>query len=382
MKLDWRAGLGLLITFLLLWWVLKDVDPSVVWGEVRSADFLLLALAVGIATVTFFLRALRWRILLAPILPGTGLRSRFASVSIGFMANNLLPARVGEFARAYALSRMEPVPVSGAFASLVVERFLDGLAIVFFMFVAMAAPGFPTELPAGEMDLALIIRFVTVLLGGLLAFMLLLLLFPRPVVRVGERVARFFPDKVERLLVDALEAFLDGLRVFQNPRLLALAVGWSLLIWAWQSMAFWVGFRAFGIHVGYDAALFVNATVAFLVGVPAAPGFFGTFHAGAKVGLAVYGVAAAPTLAFAFGFHLGGFFPITFIGLYYAWRLGFSLKEVETSEERVEEAVETAHPGRTETNGGHERHDTDEGSGEGQPGSPGPGSGGVGVPPA
>ena len=108
--------------------------------------------------------------------------------------------------------------------------------------------------------------------------------------------------------------------------------------------AFWVGFRAFGIDVGYDAALFVNAIVAFAVSLPAAPGFFGTFHIGATTGLGVYGVPAAAPLAFAFGFHLGGFFPVTLIGLYYAWKLGFSLKEVKASEERVDEAVEKAHP--------------------------------------
>jgi hypothetical protein len=184
-----------------------------------------------------------------------------------------------------------------------------------------------------------------VILVVLLGFMVLLLLFPKPVVGFTERVARFLPDSLARTVVDALEAFLDGLRALQNPRLLVQTLAWSFGIWAWQSLAFWVAFAAFGIHLGYDAALFVNAIVGFAVGVPAAPGFFGTFHAGARMGLGVYGIAAAPTLAFAFGFHLGGFFPVTFIGLYYAWRLGISLKEVETSEEKVEEAVEKAHPG-------------------------------------
>jgi uncharacterized membrane protein YbhN (UPF0104 family) len=201
-----------------------------------------------------------------------------------------------------------------------------------------------------------VIQGVTVILGVLLASMILLLVFPRPFVRVAERVARFLPEKLSRLLVDSLESFLDGLRVFQSPRLLSMAVAWSLVVWAWQSLAFWVALRAFGIDVGYDTALFVNATVGFMVGIPAAPGFFGTFHAGARMGLAVYGVAAAPTLAFAFGFHLGGFFPVTFIGLYYAWKLGFSFKEMGTSEEKVEKAVEEAHPElkRPDGRGGHQ----------------------------
>jgi uncharacterized protein (TIRG00374 family) len=343
-RLDWRGVLGLAVTALLLWWVLRGVDLLMVWTEIQGANFWLLGLAVTIATITFFLRALRWKVILEPIHPGTSLRSRWAAVNIGFMANNLLPARIGEFVRAYALSRFESVPVSGAFASLVVERFFDGLAIVFFMFVAMGSPGFPSELPTGDVSLAGVIRGVMIILGILLAFMVLLLLFPKPVVRLAECFAGFLPEKWGQTLVDALHSFLDGLKVFQSPKLLSLAIAWSMAIWAWQSLAFWVAMRAFGIDVGYDTALFVNATVGFMVGVPAAPGFFGTFHAGARMGLAVYGVAAAPTLAFAFGFHLGGFFPVTFIGLYYAWKLGFSFKELEASEERVEASAPDLDP--------------------------------------
>ncbi|MFC1575130.1 lysylphosphatidylglycerol synthase transmembrane domain-containing protein [Gemmatimonadota bacterium] len=344
MKLDWRAGLGFIITALLLWWVLHGISLGDLWAEIKDADFLLLGLAVAMATATFFLRALRWKVLLQPIHPGTSLRSRFAAVNIGGMGNNLLPARMGEFARAYALARMEPVPVSGAFGSLVVERFLDALVLVLFLFVAMAAPAFPVNPSMGEWSLSSVIQYATVLLALLLLGMVLMLLFPQAVIRLAERIARFLPGNLSRLVVDSLEAFLDGLRVFQNPGLLFLALLWSLGVWGWQCLAFWVGFRAFGIQVSYDVALFVNSIVAFAVSLPAAPGFFGTFHAGASAGLGVYGVPAAPTLAFAFGFHLGGFIPVTVMGLYSAWKLGLSWGEVEKSEERVEEAVEEAHP--------------------------------------
>ncbi|MFC1661702.1 lysylphosphatidylglycerol synthase transmembrane domain-containing protein [Gemmatimonadota bacterium] len=352
MKMDWRGVLGIGITVFLLWWVLRGVDVGQVLSEIQGANFLLLGLAVAIVTGTYVLRALRWKVLLHPINSGTSFRSRWAAVNIGFMANNLLPARAGEFARAYALARLEPVSIGAAFGSLVVERFLDSLAILGLLFVAMAAPGFPSEPMVGDVSLNGIISVVTLLLGTLLAGMVVLLIFPQPLVRLAERMVRFLPRKIRRLVVDSLEAFLDGLKVLRSPKYLPLAILWSVGLWAWHSLGFLVAFRAFGIDVGYDVALFVNAIIGFSVSVPSSPGFFGTFHMGARVGLGVYGIPAGSTLAFAFGFHLGGFVPVTLVGLYYVWKLGLSLKEVETSESRVEEAVEREHPELSGSHGG------------------------------
>jgi len=345
LKAKGRAAVGIVITVLLLWWILGGVSFGEVWAEVRKANIWLLGLAVALTTATFLLRALRWRVLLHPICTGIPLRSRFAAVNIGFMANNLLPARVGEFARAYALARMEPVSVSGSFGSLVVERFLDGLTLLFFVFLVMATPGFPSEAPMGELSPGILFRGVFLVMGVLLVVMLALVLLPGAVVGLAERVSVRLPTKLGRPAVDALKAFLSGLTVFRRPGLFVQAVLWSLLIWAWQAAAFWAGMQSFGIRVGFDAALFVCGIVAFAVAVPAAPGFFGTFQAGAMLGLGVYGVAEAPAVAFSLGFHLGGFVPVTLIGLYYAWMLGLSLKEVGESETRVEKAVELSQNG-------------------------------------
>jgi len=271
-------------------------------------------------------------------------RSRFAAMNIGFMATNLVPGRVGEFVRPYALSRMEPIPVSGAFGSLVVERFLDSLTIAALLFVAAAAPGFPEDPVVWDVSLGVWLRGFLMLLGALLLLMMVFLAFPRPLVRMVGRAAGFLPEKAARLVVDVLQAFLDGLKAFQSPSLLIKAVVWSVVIWLWQSLSFWVAFLAFGIHVGFDVALFVNGTVALAVAVPAAPGFIGTFQVGVTGGLGVYGVSEAAATALSLGFHVAGFIPVTLIGLLYAWKLGLSLGEVGKSEVRVESAVEEAHP--------------------------------------
>ncbi len=344
MRLDAKATIGIGVTAFLLWFILRDVPFVEVWANLRDAHWGLLLASVAVATAGFLIRALRWQVLLAPILPKSSLRNRFAAVNIGFMANNLIPARVGEFARAYALARVEPVRVSAVFGSLVVERVLDGLVLLGILLGAMASPGFPKiatfqEGPlASALDAILIGMFgLTLVLGGLLVF-------PRATVRIVERLARRLPAGFARPIVDALEAFLGSLAVLRSPRLFVLAVLWSVGFWLWHGLSFWLGMLAFDIDAGLVAAYFTEAVVGFAVAIPAAPGFFGTFHAGAGWALSVFGVPDARALAFAFGYHLGGFIPVTVIGLYYAARIGLSLGDVGASGKRVEEAVEQERP--------------------------------------
>lgn len=343
MKLDWKAGLGIGITVFLLWWLLRDVPFGEVWQHIREAHLGLLAASIAVATSGYLIRALRWKVLLQPVQPGTSLRNRFAAVNIGFMANNLLPARIGEFARAYALARVEPVTVSAALGTLVVERVLDALTYVGILLVVMSRPSFP----AAAADSGLIAKMQAVipfLLLGLLLVLVVLVAFPRVVVRIGERVAALLPGDFARPVVDALESFLDSLKILRSPWLLTQAVLWSVGFWLWHGLSFWLALMAFDIDVGAVAAYFTEVVVGFGVAVPAAPGFLGTFHAAASAALDVFGVPAASSLAFAFGYHAAGFIPVTVIGLYYAGQIGLSLSDVGSSEARVEEAVEEAHP--------------------------------------
>lgn len=344
----WKAVFGVLVTILLFWWVLHDVDFGEVWAQIRQGDMLLLLAAVSVATFGFVIRAMRWKVLLTPLRPDTTLHSRFAAVSVGFMANNVLPARVGEFARAYVFSKIAPVSASGAFGTLVVERVLDGLTLLSFLLFAIWWPTFPGSdvLAEGRMGSAL--QVIVVVLAVLIGLMVILIVWPRPFIRAAERVAAKLPGDLARPVVDALEAFLGSLGILRSPVLLVKAVLWSVGFWLFHGVSFWLGMLAFGIDAGPDpfiAAIFTEAVVGFGVAIPSAPGFFGTFHASAEWALTgVYGVPEAQSLAFAFGYHFGGWIPITAIGLWYVWKLGLTLKEVESSEERVEAAVEAEHP--------------------------------------
>lgn len=324
-----KALFGLAVTAILLWWVLRNESPAEIMANIARGNFWLLGASVVIATSGFMIRAWRWKVLLAPVRADTALRSRFAAVAIGFMTNNLLPARAGEIARPYALSRVEPVPFSAAFGSLVVERFMDGSVLLLFLIIPVMTPGFPASDSLSQGWGAGLLRAAVIGVVAVLAALVAMALMPRRFVRAAEWSSRWLPERLRGPALSMLESFLDSMAIMREPRLLVLAFVWTFLLWAWQGLSFWLGMLAFDIDTGFVSAIFTEAVVGFGVAVPSAPGFFGTFHFASNFAIStVYGVDGAQSLAFAFGYHFGGWIPITMIGLYYAWALGLSLGEV------------------------------------------------------
>ncbi len=349
---SWKALVGLAISGVFLYFTFRDQNLSAVLNEIRRADPLLLLIAVALATLIFWMRAWRWRYILDPVHEGTAFKARFAGVAIGAMGNNLLPARIGEFARAYAFSRIQPVSVVAAFSSLVIERMFDALFLVGLLFFAMVTPGFPNIRVAEGAIYVNVARTLGVLLAIAFATLFLLVLWPDRVVRLLERASmKVLPAKLRRLVVDALEAFLAGVSILRDPRLVLHCAIWSAAIWFVNSLAFWVAFHAFGMSLPVSAAVFFNSCLALAVSVPSGPAFIGPYQAASTFVLVnLFGQDANRALAFAVGFHLAGFLPVTLIGLYYANRIGLSLGGMARTEEEVEAAVEKEtgiDPGRT-----------------------------------
>lgn len=332
----WQTLVGAVLTLLLLGWTLRDVRPAELLAQLRTANLWLLLLAAVVATAIFPLRAARWVVLLEPIAPGLRFMDAWRAVAIGMMINNVLPARAGELARAYAISReTRTVPFASALASIALDRVFDAMIVFALMFGAMLAPGFPAGATiAGRPATALLgtwgVAILLVVFGGAV-----MVAFRPDIVRaIATRVARAVLPAWEARIAAFVEHATAGLAVLRSPSRFTRVVVWTVIHWLTNALAFWIAFQAVGIRAPFSGALFLQGLIAIGVAIPSSPGFFGPFEAFAKAGLQIYGVPVTLAVTWAVGFHLLSFVPITAIGAFYFSRLGLSLREMRATAQR------------------------------------------------
>jgi uncharacterized protein (TIRG00374 family) len=335
MKFGWRGALGIVLSAVCLYFAFRSIKFSEVIEHVRGANLGLLLLSAVVATCIFPLRARRWRPILDPIAPNLPFGTLWRPVAIGMMINNVVPARAGELARAFALSRSTPaVPFPASFASLAVDRLFDTVMILLLMFLAMLDSAFPPDAKVFGFTMGSIatkgVLFVIVVVAAMYA----MVLFPDRVLRLYELVARRIAPKLEEKGRGALVALTKGLSVLRTPSRFASVFAWTLVHWLVNGLAFWIAFKAVGIDVPYSAALFLQGIIAIGVAAPQAPGFIGMFEWIGSEGLRLYGVQQNAAVTWAICFHFVSFVPITVIGAYYFLRAGLSLNEIGSVERK------------------------------------------------
>lgn len=320
-----RTVLIFLLTIGLLAFFFRKADPAEVWAETRRADPLLLLYAVVVTALTYGVRAWRWQSLLAPIGP-TRYIVAFETTVIGFAANSLIPGRIGEVLRPYLLARREHLNATSAFATIILERFLDLVTVLllFAAFVFTAGPGVISGDPA---------QFALVKFGGGVAAASavagLVVLFalaghPERLGRATLRVERLLPARLAGILAAFVETFAQGLAVMRHPMRLVTALALSFPMWMSIAAGIWLTSRAFHITFPYTGSFLVMTILVVGVAAPT-PGGVGAFHAAYQ--FAVTEFFAAPgdrAVGAAIVLHAVSFVPVTLLGLLFMARDGLT----------------------------------------------------------
>lgn len=323
--------LGAVLAVLLLVWALRGVHFAEVMAHLRDARPGPLVLATLIATATYPLRLVRWRLLLrAPdgaALPALPL---WHAVAIGFMANNLLPFRAGELVRLVAGSRLAGARFSAVLSSVAVERIFDGLTVVALLSLALLASDLPPDVAVGGVPVRHAAQAAGLMGAAALAAALLVVAFPLAAERLIRRVLP--GGKLTERIIALIEGVRHGLAVLRSPALLAGTVAWSLILWLTNALAFYVAFKAFGISVGFLGALLMQGILVFGISVQLTPGFVGQFEAAIVAALALYGVPNAIASSYAIAFHAATFVPIVLLGAWSLARTPLALSDLRSPE--------------------------------------------------
>lgn len=321
--------LGIIISAILVWLLFRNVNFSELMAALRGANYWWLIPNVAIIILTMYQRAYRWKFMVAPI-GKVPFEKLVAATWIGFMANNVLPLRLGEFVRAYSLSSQHPrITKSASLATIFTERMVFDLVALLLIFGSVL---YISDLPMDDgMRTGLNIAIGIAILG--LAFIILLALRPE---KTGHLIATylfFLPRKGKDMIESIIGKFSRGVEFLKSPRAVMWVAIQTILIWILMALSNWFVFKAFGFEVPLDTSFVVLVVVSVSILVPSTPGFVGVYHAGAVWSLTVYGIAKEDALSCALVLHAAQYIVVTLGGFYYLRKGHLSLKSLEEAAE-------------------------------------------------
>jgi len=372
---------GISIAIFLLYYLFRGTQWGAVWEATRQAHVGWLLACVLFILVSFFVRVQRWSYIVRTAKPAP-YRELFHATQIGFLANFVLPLRMGEAIRALVLGRFINLPFTKCFAFVALDRLTDLIGLVAMMFIGALVyvpqgdillppeiyphPVAGTAIRAGVLTLALALAgvlccfvlfyffqaFALRLVGifapvgaavarALLKFVLFL---PGPVAALREKGLDFFGPTFTPYVQGLVTHFAEGMHIFRNTGDMLKTVFFSVITWLLLTGSYYSMVKAFSLEAPWYTAFLVVAMISAMISMPGAPGFIGQFHAGVIAGIYL----SAPLLtqspdtvkAVALVTHILHTLPVLAVGVYSLYATKFGLLELKREGEEVQESLE------------------------------------------
>lgn len=317
-----RIVLSVAISALFLWFAVRKVDWNEAGAALAAAHYVYVLPMFAITLWGLYIRAQRWRILLRPV--GTpAMRTLVAATNIGFMANALLPLRVGEVIRPVLVSRKEREPLGGILATIVLERIFDMFTILLLFGICAALIPVSDEVRQWGYRLCAVAALIA---GGVV--------FVRwqeaLALRILQLVVRPLPQRIAEPIDHFFRGFIQALEILDSPWTFAQVLGWSLYLWIVISIVYALGLLQFDLQVPtIVGGVAVSSIVAIAVSVPSAPGAIGAYQLGCTLSLAIFHVSESHAIAYSIVTQLTQFVGVVAAGLYSLTREGMTMRQME-----------------------------------------------------
>jgi uncharacterized protein (TIRG00374 family) len=332
----WQFWLGVILSAVFLYWAFSKLEWRDFWSSIQHANYWWLIPGILIYFVGVWIRAWRWHYLLGPI-KKIPTRAIFPITTIGYMGNNIYPARAGEVLRAIILKRKEGVSITASLATIIIERIFDGVIMLAFVFINLPElarlSGSGSGFIGNIQSLAL---WGTAIFFGALILFLLAAMFPRVSVLIGKWfIDHLLPSTIREKALGILHKFLDGLSALRSPFSILMVFLTSIIIWLLETGKYWFVMHAFPFTVNFFSLMLLNGLANLATTIPSAPGYVGTWEAVTKAVLVAFHVPEGIALGYAVVLHIALWLPITLLGAFYMTREGIHWNDALRKETRL-----------------------------------------------
>ena len=311
---------SLVVSILGLYYAFNKVNIGELWFYLKSANIFYIIIASSLIIFSIAIRAERWQLLLEPI-KVISFRPLFSSVMIGYFGNAVMPFRFGELLRAYSIGSMKNIDISAAFGTILLERLLDMLGLVFTMFIFSWF--YPFEHGGRN-------AMVFISLSSILVFCFIIWLGTRQsqIIPNLKKLSMFDKPFLQKLLT-IINNIVDGLTSIKDTKHVGQIILHTIFMWVVYFFVTYSVILATNISIDWVGVGIILISTSLALAIPAAPGGVGTYHAAAVYILTSYFfVDRVESQAFAVILHAVGFLPLLLIGFLFFIRSSLHFKDV------------------------------------------------------
>jgi glycosyltransferase 2 family protein len=338
--------IGLAIAVGALYYTLRNISLDELIASFKEVELVYILPALGIIVLTFVVRAYRWQILLRPF-KQIPVNEIYAPLMIGFMGN-ILPARAGEFLRAYLVGKKQGITFAGAFSTIIVERLFDLICLlslfawVFVVNVELFDPQLTFSGISIQSMLTGFGRFCGVLVVGLLCFMFLLAYKEEQVKACIGWLAKPLPDNWKEKISVMVGEFALGCKIVKDPGALMQIILLSVVLWSLFVATYYPFYYAFDLQFKtLDSVLLLTVMVCVLITILPTPGFLGSFNAGVLIALhEIMGEAEVKAVSFGMVSWAASFVVLIAGGVFFILKDHMSVQSLMKAEEEAEVELE------------------------------------------
>lgn len=325
-----KLSLGFILSFLGLYFAFQNIDLNDLLKSFESINYFWIFVAIILLILYTYIRSLRWRLLLFSLKLVT-IKDLFASNMVGYFGNSILPFKMGEILRGYAISRNNDLKTSTVLGSIVLERVCDLGGLLILLFFVTLFYSFPYDI-----GLSLLISAAAILI---VLILLWFISFKKELIMNKIKGTNLMDFKTVISFIKTLSSFSIGFSSLNSFRSFIYVSLLTFVSWFILYLVTYYTLLSLNLQIGWLEIAVVLLLTSMAMSVPAAPGAIGTHHfATYYVMNSLLGFSSIDSQTFAIVLHAVSYLPLVAIGAYYFFKSSIQIFDVfdkDLSDEKI-----------------------------------------------